>query len=114
MADGFDKREKALENKYFRDEDVKFKVISRRRKLMGLWAAEKMHLGEEESLEYALGIVRYGIEHNEEGAVVKKVLDDIQSAGIDVDEKTVRREMDRLNEVAEKQIIEQIEEEAEG
>ncbi len=33
-------REKAFENKFAYDENVKFKATARRNKLVGLWAAE--------------------------------------------------------------------------
>src|SRR5215469_8196851 len=37
----FDKREEAFEKKYVIDEELKFKAVTRRNKLLGLWAAKK-------------------------------------------------------------------------
>ena len=38
----FDKREEGFEKQFAHDEEVKFKATSRRNKLFGLWAAEKL------------------------------------------------------------------------
>ena len=35
----FDEREKSFENKFKRDEELKFKAPARRNRLLGLWAA---------------------------------------------------------------------------
>lgn len=102
-----DDRKKVMENKFFRDEEMHFKVISRRRKLLGLWAAGIMHLSEEESLEYALEIVKYGIENSQSGAVVSRIITDIKAKGFDVSETEVREKMVELEEYAAKQILEE-------
>jgi len=95
-----EKRGKALENKYFNDETMNFKVISRRRKLLGLWAAEIMHLNDEESQEYAKKIVTFGVEDNSEGAVVNLILDDFKSHEIEMAEDVIREEMEKLHYTA--------------
>src|SRR5215207_5737233 len=38
----FDKREEGFEKQFAHDEELKFKATSRRNKLLGLWAAEKL------------------------------------------------------------------------
>lgn len=101
----FDEREKTLENKYFHDEELKFRIISRRRKLLGLWAAEQMHLSEEDSLHYALEIVKFGVSDNTEGAVVKKILTDIKKAGIKMTEAEIRAKMEEAGDEARKQML---------
>jgi len=102
----FDKREQAFENKYFHDEALNFKAICKRRKLIGLWAAKKLRLDAEEALEYALEIVRFGVEDSTEGAVVSKILKDITEAGLDIDEEIIRDKMSDLDEVARQQVQE--------
>lgn len=104
----FENRGKAFENKFAHDQELGFRIISRRRKLLGLWAAEKMHKNDEESLSYALEIVRFGIDDNREGAVVKRVLSDLNTAGINVKEAEIREKMEELHEIAEEQIKKEI------
>ena len=38
----FDDRERAFETKYARDQEMQFKITSRRNRLLGQWAAKKM------------------------------------------------------------------------
>ena len=40
----FDDRERAFEAKFAHDEDMKFRVIARRNRLLGQWAARKLGL----------------------------------------------------------------------
>ena len=96
----FEERGKALETKFFNDEELNFKATSRRRKLLGLWAAEYMHLNDEQTLEYALDIVKYGIENNEDGAVINKIINDIKNEGLDISEETIRLKMAELHKQA--------------
>ncbi len=102
----FDNREKALENKYIHDKEVEFRIVSRRRKLLGLWAASQMRVSEEASLQYALEIVRYGIEDTKEGAVVNRVLADLRKVGVNVSESELREKMDALHEQAKREVVE--------
>ena len=39
MATTFDKREEGFEKKFAHDEELRFKAMARRNKLLGLWAA---------------------------------------------------------------------------
>jgi hypothetical protein len=100
----FDAREKAFENKFFREEEKQFRAVSKRRKFLGMWAAEKMRYSDEESLKYALDIIAFGIEDNTEGAVVKKIMADMKKAGLSVSEAEVREKMQELGEKAIRQI----------
>ena len=101
-------REKAFENKFFHDKETLFKLQSRQKKLLGLWAAGVMHKSEEESLEYALELVTHGVSDSNDGAVVSKVYADIDTAGLDFTESDIREKMEELKLVA----MEQLEEEA--
>lgn len=99
-----DERGKGIETKFFHDTETEFKIISRRRKLLGLWAADQMNYDNEKSEEYALDVVAFGVENNEDGAVVNYILKDLTDAGIDVDESSVREKMAQLHETATEQI----------
>lgn len=101
---GMHEREKALENKYFHDEELKFRMISRRRKLLGLWAAEAMNMPEDQRMRYALDIVAYGIENTEDGAVVNRLLADFARVHYEITEKDVRKKMRECEQIALQQI----------
>jgi hypothetical protein len=101
----FKDREQAFENKFAHDEELKFKIASRRRKLLGLWAGEKFGLADEAALEYAMEIVKFGTLNKEAGAVVSKLVADGTKNGVDLTIDEVREQMEVLEREATKQIM---------
>ena len=51
----FDKREEGFEKKFAHDEDLKFKAMARRNKLLGLWAAGQLGKSGADADAYARG-----------------------------------------------------------
>lgn len=103
----FDDREKAFEAKYRLDQEIQFKVNIRRDKLLGLWAAERLGLSGDAAKAYALSVVDAEFSEPDHD-VGHKVMRDLAERGIDMDEDVLRREMARLEELARKQIVEEI------
>jgi hypothetical protein len=77
----FDDRERAFETKFAHDEEMKFRVIARRNRLLGMWAAGQMGLSEAEADAYAKDVVRADFEEAGDEDVIRKVLGDLTSAG---------------------------------
>ena len=48
----FDERKKSFEKKFAHDEELKFKVSSRRNKYLGQWASQKLGYDVEKEKEY--------------------------------------------------------------
>ena len=86
----FDDREQAFEAKFAHDEEMAFRVSARRNKLLGVWAAEKMGLTPEETDSYAKSVVQADFEEAGDEDVVRKLLGDLVSAGVAIDEAAVR------------------------
>ncbi|RSU70353.1 DUF1476 domain-containing protein [Sphingobium yanoikuyae] len=86
----FDDRERGEEAKFVRDEDLRFRIQARRNRLLGEWAAERMELSEAETDAYAATVVQADFEEVGDDDVVRKVLGDMLSAGIPVEEAEVR------------------------
>jgi len=86
----FDDRERAEEAKFARDEEMLFRIQARRNKLLGQWAAERMGLSAVEAEAYAKSVVQADFEETGDEDVVRKLLGDILSAGIEIDEAEVR------------------------
>lgn len=86
----FNDRERAEEAKYARDEDMHFRIHARRNRLLGVWAAEKMSLSAVETEAYAKSVVQADFEEAGDEDVIRKVLGDLVSAGIEVSEADVR------------------------
>jgi hypothetical protein len=103
----FDDRESAFENKFAHDADLQFKITARRNKLVGHWAAEKMGLTPEETTSYATSVVQADFEEAGDEDVVRKLLGDLTSAGVEVDDAMIRAALEAKMIDARRQFIEQ-------
>ncbi len=90
----FNDRERSEEAKYALDEEMLFRVTARRNKLLGHWAAEQMGLSAVETEAYAKAVVQADFEEAGDEDVIRKLLGDLVSAGVDVDEAAVRSAVD--------------------
>jgi hypothetical protein len=102
----FNDRERAFESKFAHDEEMRFRIIARRNRLLGEWAARQMGLSDAETQSYAKDVVRSDFEEAGEHDVIRKVLGDLTSAGADCDEETVREALRNKEIEARRQIIE--------
>ena len=102
----FDDRERAFEAKFARDEEMQFRVIARRNRLLGEWAARRMGLTDAEAESYAKDVVRPDFEEAGDHDVIRKVLGDLTAAGVDCDEDQVREALKNKQIDARRQIIE--------
>ena len=102
----FDDRERAFENMYARDQEMQFKIVARRDKLLGLWAANLMGLTDVEAETYARDLVRSDFEEAGDEIVVRKLLGDLTSAGVDCDEARIRDALEHKTVEARRQMIE--------
>jgi hypothetical protein len=101
----FDDRERAFESMYARDEEMKFRILARRNRLLGEWAARRMGLSEEETASYAKDVVRADFEEAGDDDVIRKVLGDLTAAGIDVTDAEIREALAHKAVDARRQII---------
>ena len=97
-------RERAFENKFAHDEELKFKATARRNKLLGLWAAEKLGKSGDEAEAYAKTVVMADFEEPGEEDVFRKVRADFDANGVDQSDHQIRRTMDELMATAVDQI----------
>ena len=100
----FKNREKGFEAKVSHDQEIDFKVTSRRNKLLGLWAAEQLGLEGSAVEHYARDVVEADFEEPGDADVVRKVLEDFNRQGKALSEHHLRLEMDRLASEARMQI----------
>jgi hypothetical protein len=102
----FDDRERAFETKFARDEEMLFRVVARRNKLLGQWAAKLMKLTPEETDAYSSAVVQAEFEEAHDEDVVRKLLGDLTSAGVEMDEATIRNALAEKAIEARRQLIE--------
>lgn len=100
----FDDRKKGQEGKYAHDQEMQFKTIARRNKLLGLWLAEQFGMTGAEAEAYAKEVVVSDFERPGDDDVVEKVLADCQAKGLDLDEHKIRRHMETLAAEAAEQV----------
>ncbi len=86
----FNDRERAAEAKFAHDEEMHFRIHARRNRLLGQWAADRMGLSAVEAEAYAKSVVQADFEEAGDEDVVRKLLGDLTSAGIEVSEADVR------------------------
>ncbi len=89
----FQDRERAEEAKFAHDSEMEFRIHARRNRLMGVWAAERMGLTPAEAEAYAKSVVQADFEEPGDEDVIRKLLGDLISAGVDADEGEVRTAM---------------------
>ncbi len=106
---GFEDREKAFETKFARDEEMQFKITARRNRLLGEWAADKMNLTAEETDAYAKAVVQADFEEAGDEDVIRKLLGDLTSAGVEIDDAGIRTVLTDKMVEARRQFIEEAE-----
>jgi hypothetical protein len=104
----FDERERAFENKFKTDEELRFKVSARRDRLLGLWAAQQMGKSGADADAYASDLVSIDVEKAGDDEVVDKVGNDLRAAGMPVADHTVRARMHEFFETARKQVMSEV------
>jgi len=92
----FDKREEGFEKQFVHDEELKFKAIARRNRMLGLWAAQKLGLSGAQAEAYAKEVVMADFEEPGDHDVFRKIRRDFDAKGIAQSDHQIRRTMDEL------------------
>ncbi len=92
----FDKREEAFERKFAIDQELKFKAEARRNRLLGLWVAEKLGMTGPQADAYAKEVVAAEFGDAGDADVIRKVVSDLASKGVNLTEQDIRVRMDEL------------------
>jgi len=94
MSTTFDKREEGFEKQFAHDEELKFKAMARRNKMLGLWAAGILGKSGADAEAYAKEVVLADFEEAGDTDVLRKVTKDLQPKGIT--EQQIRARMTEL------------------
>ena len=89
-------REEGFERKFVFDEELRFKAIARRNRMLGLWAAEKLGKIGADADAYAREVVISDIEEAGDHDVLRKLRRDFDAAGVAQSDHQIRRTMDEL------------------
>ena len=100
----FDDRKDAFEKKHAHDEELAFKAVARRNKLLGLWVAEQIGLTGDAAEAYAKEVVAADFEEAGDADVIRKVVADLKAKGKDISEHRIQVKLAELLETAKKQV----------
>ena len=102
----FDDRERAFETKFAHDQEMAFRITARRNRLIGQWAASLMGLNAAETDAYAKAVVQADFEEAGDEDIVRKLLGDLVSANVDIDETRIRHAIEDKMIEARRQLLE--------
>ncbi len=97
-------RQEGFERKFVLDEEQRFRAMSRRNKLLGLWAAEKLGKSGADAEAYAKEVINSDFEEAGDHDVFRKVRKDFDAAGVAQSDHQIRRTMEELMATAVEQI----------
>jgi hypothetical protein len=100
----FDDREKAQENKYFHDAELRFKAVSRRNKLFGAWVGEKLGKTGPGAEAYVQEVLKSDLSEAGDADMLGKVAGDLKSAGKPLPEKELKVRLEECLRTAIRQL----------
>ena len=106
-TDAFQDREKGFERKFQMDQDLEFRVHSRRDKLFGLWLAERFGLTGDDAEKYAIEVVDSNFEKPGDEDLMDKVKADVAERNAGIEETELRSKFEECLHEAYDQIVEQ-------
>ena len=105
MNGGFEDRKKAFEGKWAHDQELRFKTMARRAKLVGLWAAGEMGLSGAAADAYAIELVQADMAEDGDEDVFRKVKQDFAARNVARSDYHIRQKMDEMLTVAKDQMV---------
>ena len=94
----FEDRKKSFEKKFAHDEELKFKVDSKRNKYLGEWVSQKLWYDQEKTKEYIQSVIKADFQEAGDEDVFRKIKEDLKDHN--VDDNDIRLKMEELNEKA--------------
>ncbi|MEM1021466.1 MAG: DUF1476 domain-containing protein [Sphingomonadales bacterium] len=102
---GLDERERAFENKFAHDDELRFKTEMRRNRLLAEWAASLMGLSADEAKSYIAEVVKSDLEEAGDEDVFRKLRGDFDAKSIEVTDHKLRTTMDEKLAEAKQQVM---------
>ena len=105
MTGAFEDREKSYEAKWAHDEDLRFRTVSRRNKLLGLWAADRLNLSGVAAESYVNDLLALEVRGARDQDIARKLQEDFTSHRVAVSEHAIHRKMEALLVEAAEQVM---------
>lgn len=102
---GFDQRKRAFEAKYQHDEEMIFRVTSRRNHLFGLWVAKEfLDLNDDQAEKYSETVMTSYFAAQGDTGMITKVLFDLEKAQIDCTSRRLEKGLMTCHDQAREEI----------
>jgi len=98
----FDDREKGFERKFINEQEVQFKINSKRNKLLANWASEILGFNEQQKNNYINEVIKADFEEAGDDDVFRKIKKDLERKNIQ--DKEIRQKMSEFLDIARKEI----------
>jgi len=105
MSGVFEDREKSYEAKWAHDEDLRFRTVARRNKLLGLWAADQFGLAGAAAESYAHELLSLEVRGGRDDDIARKLREDFASRGVAISDHAISRKMEELLAEAARQVM---------
>ena len=99
----FDERERAFESKFALDQEVEFRAVMRRNRLLSEWAGELLGRDAISTAAYIQDLVRADLQENGDQDVLRKLTADLDGK---VTPEEIRAKMDQLLNQARREVQE--------
>ena len=101
----FKDRERAEEAHFALEEETAFRILARRNRLLGEWAAGLMGLTEEETDAYKKAVVQADFEEAGDEDVIRKLAGDLTAAQVEISDAEIRAALNEKTAEARRQFI---------
>ena len=101
----FDDRKKSFEKKFANDQELQFKITSRRNKYFGEWAAEKLNKKDDEVENYINEVIRADLEEPGDMDLIGKVQKDLDSLSDKISIDEIKSKLEECFEKAKKDFM---------
>jgi hypothetical protein len=98
----FDDREKGFERKFINDQEVEFRVSSKRNKLLANWASKILGFNEQQQKNYVNEVIKADFQEAGDDDVFRKIKKDLE--GKNIQDKEIRQKMSEFLDIARKEI----------
>ena len=98
----FENRKKSFEKKFVTDEELKFKISSRRNRYLGEWASKILQLKDEEHDIYIQSVIKSDLEDAGDEDVIRKIKKDLENHKVTEDE--IRSQISKFNQKAQSEL----------
>ncbi len=105
MSESFDDRRRSFEEKWAHDADLKFRILARRDRLLGEWAAGELGLKGPEMQAYAKEVVKADLSKAGDSDVFHKIRADFDAKKVHHSDHAIHRQMEKLLSLAGEQVM---------